>query len=426
MIRLRLLLILGAVLCAAFAETAMAAPLRLERAVIVMRHGVRPPTKSAAALASLSDRPWPDDQAWGAAPGELTPHGAAAIGKLAASLRGYYSARGLLPARGGAGPAVAIWADGGDERTRATAAAVAQAFDPKAPPAFGAVAEGQKDPLFDAASLAGCSEDAEPALAAVTARGPLRTARVDAGLKRLQRIFAPDGCNGGAGVCLSDPSALSTDRGGVKITGSLATGATLAEDLLLEYENAMPPAQLGWGRASRADLAVVMPVHDLAADLTRATPYLAVRHGGPLARAVLGLLGDQDAAPAQSAGKPLVVIVGHDTNLSNLAGVFGLTWRLPGQPDATAPGTALAFERWRDPVTGAAEVRVRVFYQTPDQVRNLSGAINRPIPLSPAICGPSTRACSLERLASATERLIPPSCKLDGDRADPFGPRSGG
>ena len=417
MMKLRLLLILSAMFCAANAgagaEAASARPLTLERVVIVMRHGVRPPTKSAAALAPLSDRAWPDDQAWGAAPGELTPHGAQAIRQLSANLRRFYAARGLVPRRGDLAVQAYIWADGGDERTRETAAAFARGAGLDATPAYGAVADGEKDPLFDASMLEGCREDPALASSAVLARGPLETAQSRAGLQRLQQIIAPDGCKDGAGVCLSTPSTVSADKGGVKLSGSLATGATLTENLLLEYENGLPPGQVGWGRASAADLAKVMPVHDLAADLTRATPYLAVRHGGPLARAVVDVLTDQDATPAPTAGKRLVVLVGHDTNLSNLAGVFGLSWTLPGQPDATAPGTALAFERWRDPASKVQLVRVRVFYQTPDQVRGLSATLNAPVSVRPTACLKAAGRCGLESFAVETRRRIPAACKLE-------------
>jgi len=61
----------------------------LERVVLFMRHGVRPPTKSAAAMASQSDTVWPDEHVWGAAAGELTPHGTLAIRRLGTALRNH-------------------------------------------------------------------------------------------------------------------------------------------------------------------------------------------------------------------------------------------------------------------------------------------------------------------------------------------------
>ena len=76
------------------APIASAAP-RLERVVILIRHGVRPPTKSADQLAKYSDQAWPGDADWGAAPGDLTPHGFIEIQHVGAALRAFYAGQGL-------------------------------------------------------------------------------------------------------------------------------------------------------------------------------------------------------------------------------------------------------------------------------------------------------------------------------------------
>jgi 4-phytase/acid phosphatase len=363
-------------LAAALASTgtASAEAAKLERVVIVMRHGVRPPTKPAEALAPLADRPWPSDALWGARPGELTPHGAQAVRRLGADLRRRYAALGLLPKSGRLDGSAALWADSGDQRTRESARALGEGLSPGAPLGFGSRPAGQPDPLFNGLGSGACHVDPAGALAAVQARQPLETPVTRAALARLQAIAAPEACKGGAGVCLEGPDDVGADERGVKLKGPLAPGGELAEDLLLEYENGLPAASTGWGRMSRADLDVVMAAHARSADLTRRTPYVALRRGAPLARLILDLLDERKPeAPELSslAGRRMVVLVGHDTNLSNLAGVFGLDWSLPGQPDPTAPGTMLAFEEWRGPA--GVELRIRLIYQDPDQVRALSG-----------------------------------------------------
>jgi 4-phytase / acid phosphatase len=391
------------------AAKAVAAP-RLERVVIVMRHGVRPPTKSAAALAPLSDRPWPDEAAWGAAPGDLTPHGAAAIRKLGARLRQAYAAQGLLPSRGGLAAQVAIWADGADQRTRETARALGEGLSPQAPVPFGATPEGERDPLFDALDTGACPLDPNQAAAAVQARGPVDTPETRVALARLQEIVAPEGCKGGAGTCLEGADRVEGGPKGVKLTGPLGVGATLAENLLLEYESGLPAEQVGWGRLRPGDLDRVMAAHTRSADLTRRTRYIADRRAAPLARLILATLNGRrtEAGPKAGPSQRLVVLVGHDTNLSNLSGVFGLDWALPGQPDPTAPGTALAFERWRDPATGRATLRVRVIYQTPDQVRALADPPLQQVEARPEACG--GRACTLERVTTTLEARLDDAC----------------
>ncbi len=70
----------------------------------------------------------------------------------------------------------------------------------------------------------------------------------------------------------------------------------------------------------------------------------------------------------------LLAFAGHDDNLSNMAGVFGADWTLPGQPDDTAPATAFALERRRDTATGAVTVSLRIFYAQLEGMRRLDPA----------------------------------------------------
>ena len=64
--------------CAALIWTSAseAAPLRVERVVVVMRHGVRAPIVGEAPEDTLTGAPWPT---WPVPPEHLTPHGAKAL-----------------------------------------------------------------------------------------------------------------------------------------------------------------------------------------------------------------------------------------------------------------------------------------------------------------------------------------------------------
>ncbi len=390
-------------------------PATLERVVVVMRHGVRPPTKGADALASLGDSPWPSEAQWGAAPGDLTPHGAAAIRLLGADLRRRYAGAGLLPAAGSLAAKVFLWADSADQRTRETARALGQGLSPEEPVPYASRPAGERDPLFDALAAGVCKLSPAEAEAALSARRPFDTPATRAALDRLQTILAPQACGGGTGTCLEGEEAVSADARSVKLSGPLATASTVAEDLLLEYENGLPMDRVGWGRMRREDLDLVLAAHARTSDLARRTAYVAERRGSTLARRVMALLADR---PVREDGWPdlsqrrLVVLVGHDTNLSNLAGVLGVDWRLPGQPDETAPGAMLVFERWREP--SGPVVRLAVLYQDAEQVRGLADRPAHRVDLHAGACGPGD--CRLTDLAGRLSKTLAAACP-DPDRA---------
>jgi 4-phytase/acid phosphatase len=407
------------ILIVAFPALASAAPV-LERVVLVSRHGVRAPTQTVEALDAATGREWPT---WPVGPGELTPHGAEALGRMGDFLRGVYVREGLLPARGcAAAGAVQVWADGGDRRTRQSGQVLATALAPGCGVASTHGPDGVRDPLFDAAGTGVCPVDTNEALAALAAQ-----TRDGAGLIRpedrkaldaLQAIVAPTGCADGRGLCLDGPSAFASGKAGVKLAGPLALASTWSENLLLEFTEGLPLDQVGWGRAgSPAALAAILPAHDRAAALMRQTPYLAAHNGVVMARTVLDLLEghmptDPHAPPLSPEAK-LTVIAGHDTNLSNLAGVFGLSWTLPDQPDATAPDTVLTFELWRN---GAIKtVRIVVYSQSLTQLRDAS-TLNAADPAgvtpveSPDCVNEPRGVCRLETLEANVRARLPAEC----------------
>ena len=105
-------------------EPPLPAGLRLDRVVLMMRHGVRPPTKSPPMPAGTASAPWPS---WPVEPGYLTPHGRAAVGQVGTYDRASWIAAGLLPRTGCA--RLRIVADS-DQRTIETARAYVVALAP--------------------------------------------------------------------------------------------------------------------------------------------------------------------------------------------------------------------------------------------------------------------------------------------------------
>src|SRR5208283_5751766 len=170
---------------------------------------------------------------------------------------------------------------------------------------------------------------------------------------------------------------LAGDSGtpGLAVSSS-ATGSTLSEDFLLEYANGLTGADLGWGRLTKENLFSVLELHRVYTDLMRRTPALARIHGSNLLAHVLCSMGQAVSGKPVSgalgnAGDALLVLTGHDTNLSNISGMLGLSWHLPGyQPDDTPPGGALIFSLWQQPGTAHYFVRTQYLAQTLQQMRS--------------------------------------------------------
>jgi 4-phytase/acid phosphatase len=152
---------------------------------------------------------------------------------------------------------------------------------------------------------------------------------------------------------------------------------TLTEDLLLEYEDGMPIADVGWGRVTPGVLAQLLELHSLYWDLSQRTFYVAQVQGSNLAAHIQRTLDQAVTAEPESGSfgnlaDRLVVVDGHDTNLINLSGLLGITWTVPGaQMNPVLPGSALVFELRQRRSDHQFLVRIQYVSQTLDQMRYL-------------------------------------------------------
>lgn len=392
----------------------LAAAPRLVYVVIVSRHGVRSPTWDTARLNQYSAEPWPE---WGVPPGNLTPHGRELIRLMGAYYRDWLSGEHLIHRDGCQdAPHIYIRTDK-DQRTLETGRALAESIAPGCGICIHAQPEGESDPLFSGAG----SPDPERSLAAVRDRlGPdphKPIADHRAALDALQFILRgradmPDDIN----VYLKGKS--------VELTGPFSTGSTFSENLLLEYANGIAGAALGWGRLTRENLNRVLELHAVYTDLMRRTPYLAHARGSNLLAHVLRSMeqaesGKSTAGALGQPGDVLLVLSGHDTNLSNLSGMLDLSWKLPGyQPDDTPPGGALIFSLWRDADTGPFSVKLRYLAQTLEQMRNASPLsiasppASQDVPMPGCETAQGNQGCPWETARQVMQRAIDPQFTL--------------
>ncbi|WP_420137521.1 histidine-type phosphatase [Sphingomonas sp.] len=389
---------LGATLLLAAASAAQAERgLTLERVIVVMRHGVRPPTKAPAMPAGIAADPWPQ---WQVAPGYLTAHGARAVVLMGRADRGWMSRKGLIPHKGC--PANIRLTSDSDQRTIATGDAYLQGLAPGCAIVNHHRPQGEDDPLFRAAGENGAPFDPARANAAVTqALGAGGTPVVEAGqranLTRLDRILC-GGQSSGCGVS-REPTrivpASATRR--PKLEGALDRASTAAQILLLEYADGKSMDQVGWGRATAADITALSAFHSLEFQLLARPPYLAAANAAPLARTIADAL--RDTAPAAPR---IVALIGHDTNVASLGGMLGLHWHVPGfAADDPSPGGAIMLEVLRAR-GGRRYVRVSYRSQSLEQIRTLSPRPPHREVLSIAGC-PSL--CPLDRVLQALTRI---------------------
>jgi 4-phytase/acid phosphatase len=404
---------------------ALAGTAVLQRVVIVERHGVRSPTEDNAKLNTYSDKPWPQ---WPTKKnGDLTQHGADGLLKFGTGLRRLYTDRGLFSRTACATP-IFIWSDGKDSRTIESGEAVARGLNQPSPcpTTIGHKPLGMIDPLFDPVAAGYCPMNAADACASVKPRleaALRRNAYVYAQARRtLQTLLTPGwkdcDVNPNRKECeiAGGENLLCKDPGTFQLAGPLALGQSLSENILLEYGQDMPAPDVAWGGGDPATIARIMPLHNLYSVVMRSDRFVGQRHATLLMQEILDALAGVPSTFKGSQPVPknagFVLFLGHDTNLANLAGLMGVSWDLPGEPDATGPAAAMAFELWRGS-DGAQIVQMRMYYPRLEDLRTLAvfgpahpvPSVDLPVPG----CKPGT-SCSLGDLKAKLSPWLAKDC----------------
>jgi len=197
----------------------------------------------------------------------------------------------------------------------------------------------------------------------------------------------------------------------VLLGGSLRVASTFAELLLLEYANGFPQSDVGWERISRDEMARVFRLHTTAFDLEQRTRYIAGRQGSALVKKILlALQSKTDGTPGTAPpGAKFVAYVGHDTNISNVAGMLRLSWQQPGyQQDQTPPAGALIFELHQSS-SGSRYVSAFYVAQSLDDMRRVAGTTPQRASVPILGCSNESR-CPLEHFAKLATHALDPEC----------------
>jgi 4-phytase/acid phosphatase len=409
-------------------DTAAAPKLRF--AVILTRHGVRSPTWTLQDLNAYSSEPWPD---WGVPPGNLTPRGSKLMTLFGSYYRLYFADAGLLRSTGCEDAGHVYFLADAESRTRETATAMAAGMMPGCNLNVHSVSD-KKDPLFSPLSAGIAKPDRALAAASISGRiGANPNALVGTyrqALGTLREVLfgcAPDTTcpaeeKPGKRSVMNQPASVEAGEGdhAADLRGPLRIGSTLSEDFLLEYVNGMEGKDLGWGRLDAGKLLEILRLHAAYADLARQTPYVARLQSSNLLSHILRSMEQavKDSSVPGSLGEVrdrVLIVVGHDTNISNIAGLLGISWLLDGYPpDDTPPGGALVFELWQQ---AQGELAVSTYYvaQSPDQMRKLvpltldSPPLTSPIFIPGCSTADQKMSCPWKAFQHTIESAIDPS-----------------
>jgi 4-phytase / acid phosphatase len=353
---------------------------RLKFVLVLTRHGVRSPTWANARLDEYSSQPWPR---WPVEPGLLTPHGKQLMILFGGYYRAEFAERGLVSDSGCADAQdVYIRADT-DERTLETARGLADGMLPGCETQVHSLGAGVDDELFHLLPKSR-RLDSQVAFSALSGRIGFNPAALATAYKMpldaMQKVLASCAQATCVAVTKTLPGvqASLTPAAGerlVELKGPLSTAATFAENLQLEYLEGMPDSQVGWGSVNKQSMISLMALHAFSSDIVQRTPAIARAQAGNLLSQITSTLDQaEEHKPIPAAiGAPkdkIVFLVGHDTNISNVAALLDAHWLVDGyQRDDAAPGGALVFELWQRPGRPDA---LRVYYtvQTLEQMRN--------------------------------------------------------
>lgn len=361
--------------------------------VILIRHGVRSPTKPGETYAAYAHGEWP---AWPVAPGMLTAHGSEGMRAIGERWRSELDKEGLAASSCDSSASPVVIGDS-TPRNRESSAALVRGLAPGCKAGYLATRGDENNALFHYRK----DDDDDGA----TNQAPAHDA-----LRALQSLLLD---------CHADHCAEVAQQEGRKLLpvepgAAMKLAGTLSENLMLAYAEGMPMSSVAFGRGNRDLLGRLIELHNAQFAAGKKALPAASLAGSNLAAHILATLqvaaGDKPVvAPLIAGGHGAVVLVGHDTNLANIAGVFGLDWHDAARPDDYPPGGALSFtlvER-----QGHEFVLVRQMMPSMDALRanRYDGMVRRPVRVQGcAVPG----ECPLQVFVNAAGK------RLDHDRID--------
>ncbi|CAM1655335.1 Histidine phosphatase superfamily [Bartonella choladocola] len=371
----------------------------LDKVVVLMRHGVRPQNDTAK-LDQATGKKWPQ---WLVPDGNLSGHGYAGIVDQSRYMFENWKSEGLaLSSPCPTTREVFIWASP-IERTVATAQALTDGMFPGCGITPSHLPLQKKDPLFQAVEMGLAQPDPkkveDEVMEAMGGSPEKATQKYADDVEWLRQSV----CGTGVTDCqfLDEKWGLKkTKSGKYKLTGPVSAASAISETIRLQYSEGLPLQEVAFGHVKNAgDVLKLMSLHAAKYDLLDNTMEIARTGGNILMHEITDSLTagsveeNKESFPELSA--PLVIFVGHDTNISQIKTILDFHWKLASYPaDDIPPGGMLIFKRYKNNKTGRLAVQLSFAARTLDEWRFLT-------PLS-------------EKNPIAREIYTNPECSLSG------------
>ena len=346
---------------------------QLQEVVVLARHNIRAPLVSNGSIQEIATpHEW---VAWTSKPSELSLRGGVLETELGQYVRTWLETEQLIPENYEPASGEVRFYANGKQRTRATARYFANGMLPTAnvsietQSAFGAM-----DPTFnprltftsDAYTKAVADQMAELyGVERVEDVGSKLTGAYDL-LEDVLDYRLSSGYRSGK---LTDLVAGDTQIELVAgeepaVNGSLKTACQLSDALILQYYESEDDSAFGT-HLTEDQWEQLSTIKDTYNDVRFGTPLLATNVAHPLLQTIGNELDRED--------RKFAFLCGHDANIASVLSALQVEpYELPGTFETRTPiGSLVLFEKWAD-ADGNLYGRVRLMYQTVDQLRGMT------------------------------------------------------
>lgn len=346
---------------------------KLQQVVVLSRHNIRAPmSTTGSALDKATPHTWID---WTSNASELSMRGGTLETMMGEYMRTWLESEGLIPENYQPEEGKVRFYANAKQRTIATAQYFSSGMLPVANVRIETHADYDKmDPVFTPATTFVSDAYVDAALKQIgTMGGAKGMTDVASGLADSYALIQDvveytesDSYKSGELKALDTTDTQVTIEANKEpaLSGSLKTACQLADALVLQYYESPNAVDAAFGHdLSLEQWKTVSQSKDFYGDLLFTAPLVAANVAHPLL-AEIGSELDAD-------GRVFTFLCGHDSNVASVLAALGVeSYELPGAIEATTPiGCKLVFERWSN-ADGKQFGRVRLLYQSVDQLRN--------------------------------------------------------